>query len=125
VPVYVANIGSSLPNMKAGKLRPLAVMAARRSPLLPDVPTLAEAGVANAEAYEWNGMFMPAGVPPAVAAKLTAALKTALEAPDVKERITSVGGEPFTGGTPEVKKFIDLQAQRMGKVMRDGNIRAE
>ncbi|WP_315128194.1 tripartite tricarboxylate transporter substrate binding protein [Comamonas antarctica] len=125
VPVYVANIGSSLPNMKAGKLRPLAVMAARRSPLLPDVPTLAEAGVANAEAYEWNGMFMPAGVPPAVAAKLTAALKTALEAPDVKERITSVGGEPFTGGTAEVKKFIDLQAQRMGKVMRDGNIRAE
>ncbi|QKV55407.1 tripartite tricarboxylate transporter substrate binding protein [Comamonas antarctica] len=125
VPVYVANIGSSLPNMKAGKLRPLAVMAARRSPLLPDVPTLAEAGVAHAEAYEWNGMFMPAGVPPAVAAKLTAALKTALEAPDVKERITSVGGEPFTGGTAEVKKFIDLQAQRMGKVMRDGNIRAE
>lgn len=125
VPVYVANIGSSLPNMKAGKLRPLAVMAARRSPLLPDVPTLAEAGVANAEAYEWNGMFMPAGVPPAVAAKLTAALKTALEAPDVKERITSVGGEPFSGGTAEVKKFIDLQAQRMGKVMRDGNIRAE
>ena len=125
VPVYVANIGSSLPNMKAGKLRPLAVMAAKRSPLLPDVPTLAEAGVPNAEAYEWNGMFMPAGVPPAVAAKLTAALKTALEAPDVKERITSVGGEPFTGGTAEVKKFIDLQAQRMGKVMRDGNIRAE
>lgn len=125
VPVYVANIGSSLPNMKAGKLRPLAVMAAKRSPLLPDVPTLAEAGVANAEAYEWNGMFMPAGVPPAVAAKLTAALKTALEAPDVKERITSVGGEPFSGGTAEVKKFIDLQAQRMGKVMRDGNIRAE
>jgi len=125
VSVYVANIGSSLPNMKAGKLRPLAVMAAQRSPLLPDVPTLAEAGVANAEAYEWNGMFMPAGVPPAVAAKLTAALKTALEAPDVKERITSVGGEPFTGGTAEVKKFIDLQAQRMGKVMRDGNIRAE
>jgi len=125
VPVYVANIGSSLSNMKANKLRPLAVMAARRSPLLPDVPTLAEAGVPNAEAYEWNGMFMPAGVPPAVAAKLTQALNTALAAPEVKERITSVGGEPFTGGTPEVKKFIDLQVQRMGKVMREGNIRAE
>ncbi len=125
VPVYVANIGSSLANMKAGKLRPLAVMAAKRSPQLPEVPTLAEAGVPNAEAYEWNGMFMPAGVPPAVAAKLTAALKVALDAPEVKERITSVGGEPFTGGTPEVKKFIDLQIQRMGKVMRDGNIRAE
>ncbi|WP_200843725.1 tripartite tricarboxylate transporter substrate binding protein [Pantoea sp. 18069] len=125
VPVYVANIGSSLTNMKANKLRPLAVMAARRSDLLPDVPTLAEAGVPNAEAYEWNGMFMPAGVPPAVAAKLSEALKVALDAPDVKERITSVGGEPFTGSNAEVKKFIDLQTQRMGKVMRDGNIKAE
>ena len=125
VPVYVANIGSSLSNIKANKLRPLAVMAARRSALLPDVPTLAEAGVPNAEAYEWNGMFMPAGVPPAVAAKLAEALKVALDAPDVKERITSVGGEPFTGSNAEVKKFIDLQTQRMGKVMRDGNIKAE
>ena len=125
VPVYVANIGSSLANMKANKLRPLAVMAARRSALLPDVPTLAEAGVPNAEAYEWNGMFMPAGVPPAVASKLAEALKVALDAPEVKERITSVGGEPFTGGSAEVKKFIDLQTQRMGKVMRDGNIKAE
>jgi len=125
VPVYVANIGSSLANMKANKLRPLAVMAARRSALLPDVPTLAEAGVPNAEAYEWNGMFMPAGVPPAVASKLAEALKVALDAPEVKERITSVGGEPFTGSSAEVKKFIDLQTQRMGKVMRDGNIKAE
>lgn len=125
VPVYVANIGSSLANMKANKLRPLAVMAARRSALLPDVPTLAEAGVPNAEAYEWNGMFMPAGVPPAVATKLAEALKVALDAPEVKERITSVGGEPFTGSSAEVKKFIDLQTQRMGKVMRDGNIKAE
>ena len=125
VPVYVANIGSSLANMKANKLRPLAVMAARRSALLPDVPTLAEAGVPNAEAYEWNGMFMPAGVPPAVATKLAEALKVALDAPEVKERITSVGGEPFTGSSAEVKKFIDLQTQRMGKVMSDGNIKAE
>ena len=125
VPVYVANIGSSLANMKANKLRPLAVMAARRSALLPDVPTLAEAGVPNAEAYEWNGMFMPAGVPPAVASKLAEALKVALDAPEVKERITSVGGEPFTGSSAELKKFIDLQTQRMGKVMRDGNIKAE
>ncbi|MNR49921.1 Tripartite tricarboxylate transporter family receptor [compost metagenome] len=70
-------------------------------------------------------MFMPAGVPPAVATKLAEALKVALDAPEVKERITSVGGEPFTGSSAEVKKFIDLQTQRMGKVMRDGNIKAE
>jgi tripartite-type tricarboxylate transporter receptor subunit TctC len=125
VPVYVANIGSSLSNIKAGKLRALAVMAARRSPSLPEVPTLAEAGVANAEAYEWNGMFLPAGVPPAIVSKLTEALNSAISSPDVKEKITSVGGESFTGGSSEVNAFIQQQSQRMGKVIRDGNIRPE
>jgi tripartite-type tricarboxylate transporter receptor subunit TctC len=125
VPVFAANIGSSLSNIKAGKLRPLAVMASRRSPSLPEVPTLAEAGVANAEAYEWNGMFVPAGVPPAIAAKLTAALRSALDAPEVKEQIARVGGESFSGGSAEVASFIQLQIQRMGKVVRDGNIRPE
>jgi tripartite-type tricarboxylate transporter receptor subunit TctC len=125
VPVFVANIGSSLAHIKTNKLRALAVMSSRRSPSLPGVPTLAEAGVPNAEAYEWNGMFLPAGVPPAVAAKLAEALKTALDAPDVKERITSVGGEPFTGGAAEVESFIEQQVQRMGKVVREGNIKAE
>ena len=125
VPVYAANIGSSLSNIKAAKLRPLAVMASRRSPSLPEIPTLAEAGVANAEAYEWNGLFVPAGVPPAVTAKLTEAMRSALDAPDVKERISSVGGESFSGGSANVKSFIQQQIQRMGKVIRDGNIRSE
>lgn len=125
VPVYVANIGSSLSHIKAGKLRPLAVMAARRSPSLPEVPTLAEAGVANAEAYEWNGMFLPAGVPPEVQAKLTEALQGALASPEVKEKIASVGGESFTGGSKDVTAFIQQQTQRMGKVVREGNIRPE
>ena len=125
VPVYVANIGSSLANIRSTKLAPLAVMAARRSPSLPDVPTLAEAGVANAEAYEWNGMFLPAGVPPAIAAKLGDALRAALAAPDVRDRIASVGGEAFPGGPVEMSKFIAQQTARMGKVIRDGNIRPE
>ena len=125
VPVFAANIGSSLSHIKGGKLRPLAVMAARRSPSLPAVPTMAEAGVAHAEAYEWNGMFVPAGVPPAITAKLAAALKSALESPEVKEKISSVGGEPFAGGAADVSGFIQQQVQRMGKVIRDGNIRPE
>ncbi|RZM02507.1 MAG: tripartite tricarboxylate transporter substrate binding protein [Variovorax sp.] len=125
VPVYVANIGSSLANIKSNKLHPLAVMAARRSPSLPDVPTLAEAGVSNAEAYEWNGMFLPAGVPPAIATRLGEALRGALAAPDVRERIASVGGEAFPGGPAETAKFIQQQTERMGKVIRDGQIRPE
>ncbi|MET0508933.1 MAG: tripartite tricarboxylate transporter substrate binding protein [Burkholderiaceae bacterium] len=125
VPVFIANLASSLAHIKSGKLRPLAVMASQRSSVLPDVPTLAEAGVANAEAYEWNGMFVPAGVPPAIVARLTDALKKALDSPDVKEKIASVGGEPFPGGAPEAQKFIREQTERMAQVIREGNIRAE
>ncbi|WP_198968894.1 tripartite tricarboxylate transporter substrate binding protein [Xylophilus sp. ASV27] len=125
VPVYVANIGSGLSSIQAGKLRPLAVMAARRSPSLPDVPTMAEAGIAQAEAYEWNGMFVPSGVAPAIADRLADALRQALEAPDVQQKIKSAGGEIYPGGRTEMVDFIKQQTQRMGKVVRDGNIRPE
>jgi tripartite-type tricarboxylate transporter receptor subunit TctC len=125
VPVFIANLASSLPHIKAGKLRPLAVMASERSSVLPDVPTLAEAGVANAEAYEWNGMFVPSGVPPAVVARLGDALAKALESPEVKEKIASVGGQPFPGGTAGAPAFIREQTQRMARVIREGDIRAD
>jgi tripartite-type tricarboxylate transporter receptor subunit TctC len=125
VPVFAANIGSSLTNIKAGKLRPLAIMSSSRSAQLPDVPTLAEAGVANSETFEWNGMFVPTGVPPAITAKLSDALKKALDSPDFKDQIAKVGGELFVGGNAEAVNFIQLQFDRMGKVIREGNIRPE
>lgn len=125
VPVYIANVGSSLSHMKTGKLRPLAIMADRRSPSLPELPTLAELGVNHAEAYEWNGMFVPSGVPSPIVARLTEALRAALDAPEVKDKITGSGGEMFVGGRPEVAAFIQQQTQRMGKVIRDGHIRPD
>jgi tripartite-type tricarboxylate transporter receptor subunit TctC len=125
VPVYFANVGSTLTHMKTDKLRPLAMMASRRSPSLPDVPTLGELGIANAEAYEWNGMFVPSGVPAPIVSRLTEALKVALESPEVKDKIIGTGGEVFLGGRVEVAAFIQQQTQRMGKVIKDGNIRPE
>jgi len=125
VPVFFANVASSLSHIKSGKLRALAVMGDRRIPALPDTPTLAELGIANAEVYEWNGMFVPAGTPAPIVAKLADALKKALESPEVKEKVASVGGELFAGGPAEAAKFIDEQRQRLGKVVRDGNIRPD
>jgi tripartite-type tricarboxylate transporter receptor subunit TctC len=125
VPVFFANVASSLSHIKAGKLRALAVMGDRRIPALPDTPTLAELGIANAEVYEWNGMFVPAGTPAPIAAKLADALNKALQSPAVKEKVASVGGELFAGGPAEAAKFIDEQRQRLGKVVRDGNIRPD
>ena len=70
VPLFFGNLASTLPHIQGGKLRALAVTSAKRSPILPDVPTLAEAGVSGAEVYEWNAVFVPAGTPEAVVGKL-------------------------------------------------------
>lgn len=125
VSVFFANIGSSLSNINAQKLRPLAILAASRSPSLPDVPTLDELGVPNAQAYEWNGMFVPSGVPIEIVEKLKNALKIALEAPEVKAKMSSVGGEIFSGDQAAVTRFIKQQTERMGQVIKQGNIKPD
>ncbi|RYF35521.1 MAG: tripartite tricarboxylate transporter substrate binding protein [Comamonadaceae bacterium] len=125
VPLFVANISSTLSVIKSGKLQPLAVMSARRTPALPDVPTMAEAGIQKAEAYEWCGLFVPAGTPPAVVAKLTEALKGALASPEVRQNITAVGAEIFEGDKAESDRFIAAQTQSLAKTIRDARIEIE
>jgi tripartite-type tricarboxylate transporter receptor subunit TctC len=125
VPLFVANISSALSTITSGKLQALAVMSARRTPALPDVPTMAEAGVQNAEAYEWCGMFVPAGTPPAVLAKLTSALKEALAAPEVRQNIVSVGAEIFDGDKAASDKFIASQTQSLAQTIRSAKIEVE
>ena len=90
VPVFFGNLASTLQHVQAGKLKPLAVTSARRSPILPAVPTMAEAGVAGYEVYEWNVLFAPAGTSEAIIGKLAAALQKTLDAADVKARIAAV-----------------------------------
>jgi tripartite-type tricarboxylate transporter receptor subunit TctC len=124
VPLFVANITSTMAIIRSAKLRPLAVMSAKRSPALPDVPTLAEAGVPNSELYEWCGMFAPVGTNAAVVAKLSAALKGALAAPDVRAKITELGAEIFPANE-DVDKFMTSQAQRLGAVIQKANIRID
>jgi tripartite-type tricarboxylate transporter receptor subunit TctC len=96
VPVFFGNLASTLQHIQGGKLRALAVTSGKRTPILPDVPTLAEAGVPGAEVYEWNAVLAPAGTPEAVIGKL-AALQKALDAPEVKARIATLGGEIAEG----------------------------
>ena len=93
VPLFFGNLASTLQHVQSGKLRPLAVTANQRSPILPGVPTLSEVGVKGAEIYEWNAVFVPAGTPQAIVSKVAGALQHALDAPEVKQRIAQLSGE--------------------------------
>ena len=118
VPLFFGNLASTLPHIQGGKLRALAVTSARRSPILPDVPTLAEAGVSGAEVYEWNAVFAPAATPEAVVTKLSAALKKALDAPEVKARIAQLGGETQQGGPDTAQRFVREQTALWARVVK-------
>ncbi|MBL0125338.1 MAG: tripartite tricarboxylate transporter substrate binding protein [Betaproteobacteria bacterium] len=125
VPFFFANVASSLQHIKGGKLQALAVTSSKRSAILPDVPTIAEAGVPGYQVYEWNVIVAPAGTPAPVLTKLAAALRVALDAPDVRERIAGLGGEVFSGGTPESVKFLHEQTAIWSKVVKDRGIKPE
>ena len=99
--------------------------SSKRTSILPDVPTIAEAGVAGYQVYEWNVLLAPAGTPAPVMSKLAVALRAALDAPDVRERIASLGGEVFVGGIPESVKFLREQMTFWGKVVKDRGIKPE
>lgn len=116
---------SAMGQIKGGKFRPLAITTAHRSPELPDVPTLAEQGVAGADIQTWYAMYVTAGTPKAAVDRLVAELDAALKQPDVQARIKGLGGE-LQPMTPE--QFAEMnrsEFERYGKLVRDANIKAE
>jgi tripartite-type tricarboxylate transporter receptor subunit TctC len=125
VPMYFANAASSVPHVKAGRLRALAVTGAHRSSALPDVPTIAESGLPGYEVYEWNAIFVPAGTPQRIVTQLAHAIDVAMRAPDVRERVAALGGEVANYGPAEADKFIRAQAQLWGEVVRKGGVRVD
>jgi tripartite-type tricarboxylate transporter receptor subunit TctC len=125
VHMLFGNVLSSLPHARAGRLRALAVTTARRSAVLPDLPTIAEAGVPGYENSTWHGWLAPAGTPPAILNRLNAELVRSTRSPDVVERLAPDGGEPV-GSTPEqFGQHIAEELARWGKLVREAGIRFE
>jgi len=119
------NINTGLPNIKAGKLRALAITSTKRSPLLPDVPTMEELGYKGVTVYSWQAFAAPKGLPADIKAKLHEALVAGLNAPDVKPKLLELGFE-IVGNTPE--QFNAFQASefaRWKKVIETGKITAD
>jgi tripartite-type tricarboxylate transporter receptor subunit TctC len=125
VPVFFGNMASTLPHVKGGKLRALAITGGKKSAALPEAPTMQEAGVAGYEVYEWNAIFAPAGTPQPVIAKLAEAIAKAVASPEFRDRVGSLGGELTGYGPAEAERFVRQQTEQWGAVVKAGNIKAE
>jgi len=108
-----------MPFIKQGKLRALAVSAASRIPLLPDVPTLNELGFSGMEDYTWVGVFAPAGTPAEVVRKLNESIARAVQTPEVRERLDAFAFEPATTSPSETAAYVRAELVKWGQVVRD------
>ena len=124
VKLLYVGLGGAVPHIKSGKLLPLAVTEARRSELLPEVPTATEQGVAGVEVNAWYGVFAPAATPAATIARLNREINEVVRLPEVREKLMAVGIEVL-GGSPQVlADFMRADHQRYGTLARELNIKA-
>ena len=119
------SLASVMPHIKAGNVKPLAVNARARVPLLPDVPTLAEAGLPAFDRYTWFGMFAPAGTPPDIVRRLQSEVVMALKAPDLRARFDAVGAEPVGSTSEQFVERIKSDGVRWAEVIRKADVKVQ
>ena len=125
VTMMVDNLPSSMPYIKSGKLRALAVTGKVRSPELPEVPTMMEAGFKDFEVTAWFGIFVPAKTPPEAINKLYAALKKVLAMPEVKARMTELGGYAPADTPANTKAFVIAEKKKWEQLVINAKVQAE
>ena len=118
-PIGVLAGTAPLPHVKSGRVRVLAVSAAKRLPSLPDVPTLNELGFPGMEDYTWVGLFVPAGTPPEAVQKLNDAVLRAVQSPDVKQRLDALAFEATAAPLRETADYVRAEIAKWAKVVRD------
>jgi len=123
--VFIGAANSLLPQVKDGKLRLLAAAGAQRSPLLPDVPTIAESGVPGYHFDVWSGVLMPAKVPPPIIAKAAADIARILNAPATRTKLAAQGIDVVTSSPQALALLIREDYERWGKVIKATGIKAE
>ena len=125
VQLGVVDVPSAIANVKAGKLRALAVTTKRRISAAPDVPTFEEAGLAGYEAIGWFGAVAPAGTPSQIVNRLNQEIRNALSAPEVRERALSAGAEPFPTTPEEFAAIIREETKKWGEVVKTAGIKLQ
>ena len=125
VQLMLESTNSITPHVKAGRVRGLGVTGPKRSPALPDIPTIAEAGVPGYEATTWTGIVGPAGLPKPIIARLNAELNKVVASPGFREKVAPIGSEP-AGGTPEqFRDFIRTEHAKWGDIVRRAGAKAD
>ena len=122
VPINISNGPLSTAPVQSGRLRALAVTSAQRLPMLPDVPTMKEAGVPNFEVTSWYGLMAPAGTPAAILDKINADMHTALRAPEVEKRMQEVAMPPSPTTRQEFDEFVRTEIARWARVIKEAGI---
>jgi tripartite-type tricarboxylate transporter receptor subunit TctC len=125
VPLVAVNALEALPHVKSGKLKVLVVLSPTRSPIFPEVPTMAESGFPGFEASVWYGLVAPVATPKPIVQKLHAEVQKALQTAQVRERMTAVGGEVVPGSTEMFANLIHSERLRYDKLVREANIQPD
>jgi tripartite-type tricarboxylate transporter receptor subunit TctC len=119
------DLAAGLSLMQTGKVKVLAIGSAKRSAMLPDVPTLAEAGVPDVEVFAFQGLLGPAGMPPEIVTRLNSELNRAFDAPAVVKRFADFGMEPLRGSPEDFRKFARAESERWGPVIKATGIKLD
>jgi tripartite-type tricarboxylate transporter receptor subunit TctC len=125
IQMIITGVPPTLNFVKTGKLRALAVATSKRLPLLPDLPTISEAGVPGYEATQWYGVLAPAGTPKPIVAKLNAEMAKAIKGPDVREKLAADAAEPVGNSPEEFGAFIKKEIARWAPVIKASGARPE
>jgi tripartite-type tricarboxylate transporter receptor subunit TctC len=125
VAILFDNVMTSQPNIKAGKVKGLAISSPARSPLAPELPTIAEAGLPGFQSLTWFGLLGPAGTPRAVVERVNAEMNKALALPDIQARFAQMGFEPAGGTANDFAQAIQRDSQKWSKVIKDAGVKAE
>jgi tripartite-type tricarboxylate transporter receptor subunit TctC len=125
VPTAFDTVTVAAPHIKGGKIRALAVTSAKRTKVLPDVPTMQEAGVANFDVASWQALYAPAGTPPAIVNRMNAEIEKIIATPDVAAKMDGLGLEHSPNTPPQFAEFNRNELAKWAKIVKDGNIKVE
>ena len=125
IPLGVDGLGGLVDLIRSGKVKALAVLAPRRTPLAPEVPSLGDFGINDVDGNGWYGALVPAGTPPAVVAKLHGAFAAALQAPEMRERLTGMGVEPVGGSSEEFRAYLLGERRKWAGVISTAKIKVD